>query len=69
MTTISYIGSKLSLIGWLLEAFELEGIKTFAEPMCGTGVVSEAVARSGIKVFANDICSYASILTASSSSL
>lgn len=65
MATIRYIGSKLSLIDWLLVAFDLEHIKSFADPMCGTGVVSEAVARSGIKVFANDICSYASILAAS----
>ena len=77
MSTINYIGSKLSLIDWLLEAFDIENIKTFAEPMCGTGIVSETVAKtacrlsscespkSGIKVYANDICSYASILTAS----
>lgn len=67
MTTIRYIGSKKALIDWLVENFKLDEVKSFAEPMSGTGTVSSTVSKlkPDCKVFANDICCYASILASS----
>jgi adenine-specific DNA-methyltransferase len=65
-SSLGYIGSKLSLLGWVLESFNLSRVSSFAEPMCGTGVVSDAVLKSGcIKVYSNDICNYASTIVSS----
>jgi len=67
MTSINYIGSKLTLLDWLLENFCLDNVRSFAEPMTGTGIVSATIARlkPECHVFANDLCMYSSILASS----
>ncbi len=67
MATLRYIGSKKTLMDWLLEHFDVENLSSFAEPMAGTGIVSSTIAKlkPTTAVFANDICMYSSTLLSS----
>ena len=67
MSTIRYIGNKRSLLDWLVEAFNLSNVNSFADVMSGTGIVAYTVskAKPDCQVFSNDICVYSSLLQTS----
>lgn len=56
-----YIGNKTRLTPWLISRIKevTPSGGTVADPMCGTGSVSEALRRSGYRVVASDIMTYA----------
>lgn len=63
--TLNYIGSKLSLIDFLVESVEqIIGNETgvFADLFAGTGIVGSTFKKKGFEVIANDIQHYSYVL-------
>jgi len=62
---MNYIGSKLSLLGFLEESIKKvvdEDCNTFCDLFAGTGIVGSHFKRKGFKIVANDIQYYSYVL-------
>lgn len=62
---MNYIGSKLSLLNFLIDSIEQvsgNNGEVFADLFAGTGVVGSAFKKKGFKVIANDIQHYSYVL-------